>query len=1266
MEDQDLITVQMLGGFNLRSQRGPVEALPRKSASLLAYLIMNRSRPQTRDLLAGRFWSDLPEDKARKRLSNTLWQIRTALGSVAAESLILATNSTIQVSPDWLLEADVDDFERQLDDIEREWANHSARGPLIERLSKLIADYPGDLLAGYYDDWIEGERSRIRDRYTAAVWQVIRLFKARSDYVTALRYARQLVAHDRLAEESHREVMRLCALLGQVGAAERQYQTCWRVLEDELGVEPSWDTTELIERIKAEASNAAAPMAAIEALETPIVGRSRERAVLLARVDDLMSGQGGLALVEGDPGMGKSRVVTDLMDAAEWRGARVLSAGHTELSRSRPYQGLHDSLAPVTSGLRGEHLAEVVEPIWLEHASVVFPDLARYLTGPVAYRALRREEEPARMNEALARVLLAQGGLGPTLVVLEDAHWCDDDSMMVLTNLGNRLSRSGVLICLTYRRFEAEQTDNVWSAISHLEGLPSTTRVVLGSLNKPEIRELVSAEVGPGALPNRVIEQLVEESDGNPLFVLEALRDPEALLATEGAVHLPGADIGRFPETVAKALQRRIGSLPDDVSKVLQSMAVVAEPCSSQLVSTVTGLDRRGTLTGMTEAVKRGFLVEMGAGICRFVHDQTRRSVYHSMSDPDILKWHERIFRALVAEEGVPAEQLAQHADMARLWDESIHWHSVAAHSAKSINAFGVAAEHYRQADEAAGRTGRSPVERFDELLRYEQALDVLGRRDEQQVLLKRLVDLELPLEARIHLAERQAWLLGQIDRHEEAAQLAIEWADRAWDASLPNYRLLTVLGVVRYWSGGLPEAVDALRRALKAAPDDDARVTIRNHLGRALIDLSEFDEGNALVAEALEMAEDLGDIRSQVEALTHRAISAVRRGRNAEALEFAEHTLPLSRSIGYRYGEGVALMTLANMRTGQGQAGMALPLFAEAADVFESLGNSRAKAHVNYNLGEFHLRFLGENDEAAQNYGAAATYFRSVGDRRLERMAMANLSAIDWRSGRRRLARRRLQGLIEWAETVGDPMVELEARRIGAECATSVDSHLEAIVHLDRVIDLIEDSAMASVLPHALAHRGLAALDAGHPEDAERFVDQAAPPNKPESEFALITAWRCGKVYRAVDRPEDAAAQFALAYRLLDSNLNGLESERAAKARNLPQFAAIIEDYEIDHERVIEVELPAVDAPTGRPLHSDDYLTVAWTLSRPTDWSKKNSADRRKIRIDRLCGEAVNQGGLARIVDLAAVLEVSERTIKRDLSDLRAKGQRPKTRRSA
>ena len=228
------------------------------------------------------------------------------------------------------MQVDAWDFENRLDDIERELANRSARGRLAENLTRLVDDYPGDLLAGHYDDWIEAERASIRERYINAVWNAgSPVSKGRSDYVNALRYARLLGGPRAIGRgESPGSDATARACSDSRGRQLASIETCARTLENDLSVSnrhgrpPSFSNAS-----RAKRRGVAAPLDSMSELDAPDDrSHNRERAVLLSRVDELVNGDGGVILVEGDAGIGKSRLVDELVDAAEWRDVRVLSA----------------------------------------------------------------------------------------------------------------------------------------------------------------------------------------------------------------------------------------------------------------------------------------------------------------------------------------------------------------------------------------------------------------------------------------------------------------------------------------------------------------------------------------------------------------------------------------------------------------------------------------------------------------------------------------------------------------------------------------------------------------------------------------------------------------------------------------------------------------------------------------------------------------------------------------------------------------------------
>jgi DNA-binding SARP family transcriptional activator/tetratricopeptide (TPR) repeat protein len=1262
--ETDTITVRLLGGFSVRSGECVLSSLPPQAVSLLSYLVVHRSRPQTRDLLAGRFWSELPEDRARKRLSNCLWQIKRGLADAGLPELVVTTANAVQLDGRFEFRVDAEEFEDELTELEREFRSRQVRSALTDRMAEVVSSYPGDFLAGHYHEWIEPERDRISEAYHSALARLISLYKSRSEYDVALRFAHLLVRQEPLREDLHCEVMRLHALLDQVPAAERQFESCRRILASELGVEPSAETVALLERLRSDAPAPVVTYRTERSDNQALVGRVHEMAVLLGRVDELLSGSGGVVLVEGDPGIGKTRLMREFMEGAEWRGVRVLHAGHTELSRMRPYEALREVLGPTVAGLRGEHLAEVVEPVWLRAAAEILPGLSRLLGGEGASRPLRPDEEPTRVSEALAQVTLAQGGLGPTLLVLEDVHWCDDDSMEVLVQLGSRLARSGVLVCLTYRRFEAEQADSVWSGIGKLESLPSGSRLVVGPLAAAEVRDLIASHLGPGGLPAAAVSRVARSTGGNPLYILESVRSPDALLSdrsdTEDEFGFP------LPSTVLRSLETRLSALDTAARSVLETLAALAEPSPLDVVARSGGAGRLPTLEALSAAIDLGFVLDDEEGRVRFSHDQTRRLIYEMMSPARQVDVHRHIYGALLdAGESTPA-QLAYHARLAGQMEDTRSWHLMAAREALAINGYRTAADHYGQADEAARDLGIDAVERAKDVLAYEATLDVLGRRSDQAILLKELREVELPLELSLELAEREAWLLINSDEPAQAVEVARSAIDDARRARLGFVPLLAAMAMARYRAGDLTEARETAEESLAEATEVADRIAAHTILGKALVDLLHREEGRTHLAQAVELAERIGDDRGKIEALSYLAVAEFGLGRGRVAETSLTEAIELSRQIGYRWGEGNNMVNLATVHHMQGHGGRALALFNSASEILGSLGYGRVEAIVKYNLAELHHRLLGDDTMAAGLVSSAAVYFRSVGDQPRERVAMALLSSIDRRNGRRRLARRRLTDLLASATANGDTSGEVEVRRVLAALEADTGDHLAAIGHLDEVVGLADRFSLDNQIPNVLANRARSAIEVGRVAVAEADVDRALTLNGAGAETAHLTAWLAGEVLVALGRVDEAVEQFQLAFELLTGSLRGLPSDVVDRSLvAIPEHASIVEEYERRFVQVAPALLPLASAPLGRPLRPDELVDVVWTVSDPSDWELVSAAERRRHRLVRLVGEAEGQGTSVRIADLAGALGVSERTIKRDLADLRASGVNLRTRRA-
>jgi WD40 repeat protein/DNA-binding SARP family transcriptional activator len=234
------LEIQALGGLSIRRGGQPIEFETKKEAALLVYLACTR-RTYPREVLAEFLWEDRPQSQSLANLRHVLAQLRQTVGDYVLTADAVALNP----DSDWWL--DTAEFESQLD----------RAGTLPQAIESALDLYQGDFLAGFFVDstafeqWATHERERLRLRAMQALDTLVICHLKERNYTAGLKRATRLLQMDNLREETHQHLMRLLALSGQRGKALDQYETCRRLLHDELGVEPTPETTDLYQRIKA-------------------------------------------------------------------------------------------------------------------------------------------------------------------------------------------------------------------------------------------------------------------------------------------------------------------------------------------------------------------------------------------------------------------------------------------------------------------------------------------------------------------------------------------------------------------------------------------------------------------------------------------------------------------------------------------------------------------------------------------------------------------------------------------------------------------------------------------------------------------------------------------------------------------------------------------------------------------------------------------------------------------------------------------------------
>ena len=373
-----------------------------------------------------------------------------------------------------------------------------------------------------------------------------------------------------------------------------------------------------------------------------LVGRSAELARLRALLDDATSGAVA-ALIGGDAGVGKSRLVTEVTSIAAGQGFTVLCGQCAEIGDSVPYLPFADAIRTAS--------AEV------EAAVKARPVLARLLPDggaggdPETDRAgLTRQQ----MFGTVLGLLAELSARGPVLLVLEDLHWADASTRDLLTFLLRMLHGERVAIIGTYRTDDLYRRHPLRPVVADLLRLPSVTSVQLGPLSPSALTELLFAIAdAPGRLSAATVNQIVASAEGNAYYaeeLLAALSDPAD--ARNGPV---------LPSGLAALLMSRVERVSDAAQRVLRAASVAGRRSGDDLVRAASGLPDAAYDEAVREAVANQLLVPDGADGYSFRHALLREAVYSDLLPGERTRLHGQLAALLSGVPGAAAE-LAHHS----------------------------------------------------------------------------------------------------------------------------------------------------------------------------------------------------------------------------------------------------------------------------------------------------------------------------------------------------------------------------------------------------------------------------------------------------------------------------------------------------------------------------------------------------------------------------------------------------------------------------
>jgi DNA-binding SARP family transcriptional activator len=816
---------------------------------LLAYLLLNRSRPVGREELIGALWPNHAPISQDAALRTLLSRLRSGLGSDALtgrDELILELPV-----PVWI------DLEAAAIEIQRA-GQALARGDA--RSAWALAQVPLNiatrgLLPGAQAIWLEPRRRDLEDIRLEALEVVGRagLNMGGTQLTSSERAARSVIEAEQYRETGYALLMQVLEAQGNVPEALRVFDRLRTLLRDELGTMPAPETLAIHDRLlrpgvarTRAGAEPPAPGSAIELpaellmqADAPLVGRRAELdelAQLWRRVAET-SAPGRdtnrrLVLLTGDPGIGKSRLVAEIARAAHEAGAFVL-AGRSPEEALVPYQPFLEALSHYVQGVPYPVLRSTTREYGAELSRLI-PELGRRIPELARAGAAELETERYRLFEAVVGLLTEISRTAPVLLVLDDLQWADRPTLLLLRHLARAINPSRLMILGAYRATETQDAGFA-DALAALRRDGLVAQIAIGGLSESETTELI--RVLTGTVPARTFARaLYAETEGNPFFTGEIVRHlSEAGVRADraGALELQRAGL---PEGVKDVIARRLARLDAQAIEWLRAAAVIGRDFDSSLLERVVSLSEEEFLNALEEALSADLVVEVpnSPGRYSFSHALIRETLYEGMSALRRARTHRRVGEVL--EEGGEDRYLtalALHFTRAASpqdAEKAIEYAGRAGEQATSMLAHEEAVEHYVRALEVQGHF----------------APDALERRCELLLLLG---------EARVRAGERPlAW-----ETFREAASLAVRLRD---SASLSR----AAIGASRRYiqpPGVVDEELIALLEQALAMTDgarDVVRVALLTRLCGALYYSTRRTEMQALAEEATELADELGD----------------------------------------------------------------------------------------------------------------------------------------------------------------------------------------------------------------------------------------------------------------------------------------------------------------------------------------------------------------------------------------------------------------------
>lgn len=676
----------------------------------------------------------------------------------------------------------------------------------------------------------------------------------------------------------------------------------------------------------------------------PFVGRGNEYGLLIGLIARLTTGTGHTVLIEGEPGIGKSRLIREVARYADAQDLPTLATKCYEIERAMPYQPVIDLVTRALDRVSAAAL-RTLAPVSLAELAALIPEINERCPGLPQLSNDFPEARQARLSRAVDQLIEASRGGRPAVLMVDDIQWADDASAQVLHSLARHAAERAVLVIYAYRDEAVDSDERFAQLVACLRRDAEARQVPLARLAYADTERLVAAFTGatPGANLDAagLAERLHRETEGNPFFLVSIL---QSLCAGETQLESrTDGDPGLLPDALRAAVRVRLAYVPKAIRPLLETAAVFGSRFDFDTLLDVTHEPEAQLLDKVEALVKRHLLrEEPEGGVYDFNHDKVREVVYRDIGGARRRLLHQSAAEALErrSEDAMHEHdaQLAEHYERAHVWPKALHYLVLAGEHSQTLFAMRDAL-HWLDRAVALSESHPESLDARQRLALYErrgaaraQAGQTQGAVDD----IRRVIaaaradsDREKTRDALIQLgmAYRRA------DQYEEATACLTEalTESRAMRDERHAADTLYHLGTVAWSTGQNDQAIGFHQQAVEICErmDFSDLVAVQAWHGRGEAHFANAEPAAAIgcYTRSIALARSIGDKSYESENLMmigHACLGTKGLGDYPRAMANFEAALDIARTADLQWHFGPTLLGLDHARACMGRLGEA------------------------------------------------------------------------------------------------------------------------------------------------------------------------------------------------------------------------------------------------------------------------------------------------------------------------------------------------------